>query len=409
MKQVIENVQAMEIFDSRGNPTLEVTVELNEGTIGVAAVPSGASTGEREAIELRDGGSRLQGKGVKKAVRHVNSEINELLKGKSPFNQEIIDNLMIESDNTENKSNYGANAILGTSMAVSRAAANALNIPLYRYLGGIDCSFPQLFFNVINGGQHADSGVDIQEFLITPISNATLREGIEMIANTYHSLKNILSEHQLNSGVGDEGGFAPNLNSSEEALQLLVEAIERANYVPGSDIALAIDPAASEFYYDGVYYFEGSKYTSQEMIEYYKYLINNYPLISIEDGLSENDWEGFAQLTKQLGDTIELIGDDIFVTNSEIFKQGIKQHIGNAILIKLNQIGTVTETIKTIQLARKNNYKIMISHRSGETVDSYISDFAVAMNADQMKSGSIARSERVEKYNQLLRIEASEF
>ncbi|GAA6819662.1 phosphopyruvate hydratase [Helicobacter pylori] len=407
MKQVIENIQAMEIFDSRGNPTLEVTVALNDGTIGVAAVPSGASTGEKEAIELRDGEARLQGKGVKKAMKHVNCEINELLKQKSPFNQEYIDQLLIQSDNTKNKSNYGANAILGTSMAVSRVAANALNVPLYRYLGGIDFSFPQLFFNVINGGRHADSSVDIQEFLITPISNSTLREGIEMIANTYHTLKNILTEHHLNNSVGDEGGFAPNLNSSEEALQLLVEAIERADYSPGKDIALAIDPAASEFYNNGTYYFESEKYTTQQMIQYYQYLINNYPLISIEDGLSENDWEGFAKLTNKLGDSIELIGDDIFVTNPEIFKQGIKQNIGNAILIKLNQIGTVSETIKTIQLARKNNYKIMISHRSGETVDSYISDFAVAMNADQMKSGSIARSERVEKYNQLLRIEAS--
>lgn len=273
--------------------------------------------------------------------------------------------------------------------------------------GGIDFTFPQLFFNVINGGRHADSGIDIQEFLITPLSNSMLREGIEMIANTYHTLKNILTEHHLNNSVGDEGGFAPNLNSSEEALQLLVEAIERAGYSPGEDIALAIDPAASEFYNNGTYYFEGAKYTSHQMIKYYQYLINNYPLISIEDGLSENDWEGFAKLTNKLGDSVELIGDDIFVTNPEIFKQGIEQNIGNAILIKLNQIGTVSETIKTIQLARKNNYKIMISHRSGETVDSYISDFAVAMNAEQMKSGSIARSERVEKYNQLLRIEAS--
>lgn len=405
MKQIIEKVQAMEIFDSRGNPTVEVTVELSDGTTGIAAVPSGASTGNSEALELRDGDKRLEGKGVQQAIKNINFDINELLNNHSPFNQKHIDQLMINGDGTENKSKYGANAILGTSMAVARAAANALKLPLYRYLGGIDLSFPKLFFNVINGGAHADSGVDIQEFLITPISNSTLKKGIEMIANTYHALKIILKEQNLSNAVGDEGGFAPSLNSSEEAFQLLIEGIKRAGYNPGKDIAIAIDPAASEFYQNSFYEFEGAKYTSSQMIEYYQYLIEKYPIISIEDGLAEDDWEGFARMTEILGNSIEIIGDDIFVTNPTIFKKGISQEIGNAILIKLNQIGTVSETIETINIARKNNYKIMISHRSGETVDSFISDFAVAMNADQMKSGSMARSERVEKYNQLLRIE----
>lgn len=392
MTVTIENIHAREIFDSRGNPTVEVDVRLTDGTLGRAAVPSGASTGDREAVELRDGGDRLQGKGVSKAVANVNGEIYEALKGQSPFNQAKLDHLMIELDGTKNKSRLGANAILGVSMAISRAAANSEKIPLYRYLGGV----------------HADSGIDVQEFLITPVKRESFRDGLEKIANIYHTLKKILADKGLETAVGDEGGFAPKLGSTENAIATLYQAIESAGYVPGEEIAIAIDPASSEFYDDKekVYRFEGQKLTSKELLTYYENLVEKYPaLISIEDGFSEHDWEGFAAQTKAQGQKIQLVGDDIFVTNPEIFKEGIKKGVANAILIKLNQIGTVTEAIEAISLARKAGYKTMISHRSGETVDSYIADFAVAMHAGQIKTGSMARSERVEKYNQFLRIE----
>lgn len=408
MTVTIENIHAREIFDSRGNPTVEVDVRLTDGTLGRAAVPSGASTGDREAVELRDGGDRLQGKGVSKAVANVNGEIYEALKGQLPFNQAKLDHLMIELDGTKNKSRLGANAILGVSMAISRAAANSEKIPLYRYLGGVDLELPQPFFNVINGGVHADSGIDVQEFLITPVKRESFRDGLEKIANIYHTLKKILADKGLETAVGDEGGFAPKLGSTENAIATLYQAIESAGYVPGEEIAIAIDPASSEFYDDKekVYRFEGQKLTSKELLTYYENLVEKYPaLISIEDGFSEHDWEGFAAQTKAQGQKIQLVGDDIFVTNPEIFKEGIKKGVANAILIKLNQIGTVTEAIEAISLARKAGYKTMISHRSGETVDSYIADFAVAMHAGQIKTGSIARSERVEKYNQFLRIE----
>lgn len=408
MTVTIENIHAREIFDSRGNPTVEVDVRLTDGTLGRAAVPSGASTGDREAVELRDGGDRLQGKGVSKAVANVNGEIYEALKGQSPFNQAKLDHLMIELDGTKNKSRLGANAILGVSMAISRAAANSEKIPLYRYLGGVDLELPQPFFNVINGGLHADSGIDVQEFLITPVKRESFRDGLEKIANIYHTLKKILADKGLETAVGDEGGFAPKLGSTENAIATLYQAIESAGYVPGEEIAIAIDPASSEFYDDKekVYRFEGQKLTSKELLTYYENLVEKYPaLISIEDGFSEHDWEGFAAQTKAQGQKIQLVGDDIFVTNPEIFKEGIKKGVANAILIKLNQIGTVTEAIEAISLARKAGYKTMISHRSGETVDSYIADFAVAMHAGQIKTGSMARSERVEKYNQFLRIE----
>ncbi|BDH82949.1 phosphopyruvate hydratase [Lactococcus lactis] len=408
MTVTIENIHAREIFDSRGNPTVEVDVRLTDGTLGRAAVPSGASTGDREAVELRDGGDRLQGKGVSKAVANVNGEIYEALKGQLPFNQAKLDHLMIELDGTKNKSRLGANAILGVSMAISRAAANSEKIPLYRYLGGVDLELPQPFFNVINGGVHADSGIDVQEFLITPVKRESFRDGLEKIANIYHTLKKILADKGLETAVGDEGGFAPKLGSTENAIATLYQAIESAGYVPGEEIAIAIDPASSEFYDDKekVYRFEGQKLTSKELLTYYENLVEKYPaLISIEDGFSEHDWEGFAAQTKAQGQKIQLVGDDIFVTNPEIFKEGIKKGVANAILIKLNQIGTVTEAIEAISLARKAGYKTMISHRSGETVDSYIADFAVAMHAGQIKTGSMARSERVEKYNQFLRIE----
>lgn len=401
----IQFIKAREVFDSRGNPTVEVDVHLTDGSWGRASVPSGASTGDKEAVELRDGGKRLKGLGVLTAVKNVNTEINSLLADQSPFDQARVDALMIEADGTANKERLGANAILGVSMAVARAAANSLNIPLYRYLGGVDLELPLPFFNVINGGKHADSGIDVQEFLITPIGASNFRIGLEMVADTYHTLKKMLKDKGLETAVGDEGGFAPRLKSTEEALSLLVEAIETAGYEPGKDIAIAMDPAASEFSSDGVYNFEGKKLTSDQMISYYQDIVEKYPIISIEDGLSEHDWDGFKKLTEVLGDRIQLVGDDIFVTNPEIFQEGIDKGIANSILIKLNQIGTVSESIAAIKMARKNNYTTMISHRSGETGDTFIADFAVAMNAGQIKTGSIARSERVEKYNQFLRIE----
>lgn len=405
---LIEDVKAREIFDSRGNPTVEAEVHLSDGTFGRAEVPSGASTGDREAVELRDGGDRLQGKGVLNAVKNVNEEIKEALVGKSPFNQSEIDHVMIELDGTPNKGRLGANAILGVSMAVARAAANSQGVPLYRYLGGVNFELPQPFFNVINGGVHADSGIDVQEFLITPVERTSFKDGVVKAATIYHTLKKILSDKGLETAVGDEGGFAPKLGSTENAIETLIEAIKVAGYTPGKEIAIALDPASSEFYNNetGLYHFEGRELNSKELLAYYKELVTKYPeIISIEDGFGEHDWDGFKAQTDEMGDTVQLVGDDIFVTNPEIFKEGIQKGIGNSILIKLNQIGTVTESIETINLARKHHYTTMISHRSGETGDTFIADFAVAMNAGQIKTGSMARSERVEKYNQFIRIE----
>lgn len=405
---VIEDVKAREIFDSRGNPTVEADVYLSDGSFGRAEVPSGASTGDREAVELRDGGERLQGKGVLKAVQNVNKEIKEALIGKSPFNQSQIDQIMINLDGTANKSRLGANAILGVSMAVARSAAASKNVPLYRYLGGVDLELPQPFFNVINGGAHADSGIDVQEFMITPVKRETFKEGVEKVANVYHTLKKILADRGLETAVGDEGGFAPKIESTEKAVETLIEAIKMAGYKPGEEIAIALDPAASEFYDSNTakYNFEGQSLSSEELLVYYQNLVEKYPeIISIEDGFSEHDWDGFKHQTESMGTNIQLVGDDIFVTNPKIFTEGIKRRIGNSILIKLNQIGTVSESIETIKLARDNGYTTMISHRSGETGDTFIADFAVAMNAGQIKTGSMARSERVEKYNQFIRIE----
>lgn len=408
MSIVIENVKGREIFDSRGNPTVEVDVTLSNGVLGRAAVPSGASTGVREAIELRDGGDRLQGLGVLKAVSNVNEAIKDAIVEKSPFNQAEIDQIMIDLDGTDNKGELGANAILGVSMAVSRAAANSKNIPLYRYLGGVDLELPQPFFNVVNGGSHADSGIDTQEFMLTPVKRETFRDGVEKIANIYHTLKGILSDQGLATSVGDEGGFAPRLETTERVIKTLYDAIEKSGYIPGEEIAIALDPAASEFYDEKAkrYHFEGRELTSKEMGDFYKDLVDQYPaIVSIEDGFAQSDWDGFKAQTDLMGDRLQVVGDDLFVTNPEIFKKGIEKGICNSILIKLNQIGTVSEAIEAINLARANGYTTQISHRSGETGDTYIADFAVAMNAGQIKTGSIARSERVEKYNQFLRIE----
>ena len=408
MSVVIENVIGREIFDSRGNPTVEVDITLSNGVKGRAAVPSGASTGAREAVELRDGGDRLRGLGVLKAVSNVNNDIKNAIVGKSPYNQAEIDQIMIDLDGTPNKSKLGANAILGVSMAVSRAAANSKDLPLYRYLGGIDFELPQPFFNVINGGSHADSGIDTQEFMLTPVKRETFRDGVEKIANVYHTLKGILSKQEMSTSVGDEGGFAPRLETTERVIKTLYEAIEKAGYVPGEEIAIALDPAASEFYDSEAkrYNFEGRVLTSQEMVDFYKDLVDKYPaIISIEDGFAESDWDGFKAQTELMGDKLQVMGDDLFVTNPAILKEGIEKGVCNSVLIKLNQIGSVSEAIQAIKLARDNGYTTQISHRSGETGDTYIADFAVAMNAGQIKTGSIARSERVEKYNQFLRIE----
>lgn len=408
MSVVIESVKSREIFDSRGNPTVEADVILSDGTLGRAEVPSGASTGEKEAVELRDGGDRLQGKGVSKAVANVNTEINKALHGADPFNQAHIDQLMIDLDGTPNKARLGANAILGVSMATARAAANALHTPLYRYLGGTDLELPQTFHNVINGGEHADNGIDIQEFMITPVDRSSFRDGFEKIANTYHTLKKVIEEAGYTTGLGDEGGFAPDLKNSEDALQMLHDAIIKAGYTPGKEIAIAFDAAASYFYNRDTknYDFEGKTYTPAELGKYYIHLLDKFPeIISIEDPYGEEDWGHFADFTKKYGDRVQLVADDPVCTNPALIKDAIKQGMANSILIKLNQIGTVTETLEAIRLARKNGYTTMMSHRSGETGDTFVADFTVATNAAQLKSGAPARSERVEKYNQLLRIE----
>ncbi len=405
----IKKITAREILDSRGNPTVEVDVVLGQGVLGRAAVPSGASTGSREAVELRDGDKkRFLGKGVLKAVDNVNKIIAPELIGKDPAKQEEIDRLMIQLDGTENKGRLGANAILGVSLAAAKAAALNAGMPIYRYLGGNDAvRMPIPFLNILNGGKHADNNVDIQEFMIAPIGAPSFREALRYAAEVYHTLKSILKSKGLSTSVGDEGGFAPNLARNEEAIEVIIAAIEKAGYRPGKDIAIVLDPAASEFYQEGKYLLkaDNKSLSSEEMVDYYAGLVSKYPIISIEDGLAENDWEGWKILTRKLGEKIQLVGDDIFVTNPKIVAEGIKQGVANAVLIKLNQIGTITETLETIKLAKEAGYTCMFSHRSGETEDSFLADITVATNAGQLKTGAPARSERLAKYNQLLRIE----
>jgi len=405
-KILIEKIFAREVLDSRGNPTVQVDCVLNDGSMGRATVPSGASTGTYEALELRDGGKRYLGKGVLKAVENVNKIIAREIEGKSPFNQVDIDKLLIELDGTPNKSKLGANAILGVSLAIMKAASNFLKLPLYRYIGGVNTkTLPVPFMNVINGGAHADNQLDIQEFMIVPLGAPNFREALRFGAETFHNLKKILKEKGEITSVGDEGGFAPQLSSTKEALDILVEAIERAGYIPGKDIALALDCAASEFYKEERYYFEGKELDAKGMVDFYEELIKLYPIVSIEDGLAEEDWEGWKVLTERLGDKIQLVGDDIFVTNTERIKKGIKMEVANSVLIKLNQIGTVTETLEAIALSHKSGYTTIISHRSGETEDTTIADLAVGAGTGMIKTGSLSRSERIAKYNRLLVIE----
>lgn len=403
----IISVYGSMILDSRGNPTVEVEVVTDSGAFGRAAVPSGASTGEHEAVELRDGGASWMGKGVQKAIEHVNRVLAPQLVGESVFEQRYLDQKMLAVDGTDNKGKLGANAILGCSMAIARAAASELNQPLYRYLGGIHASrLPVPFMNVLNGGEHADNNVDIQEFMIAPVGASSLLEAMQWGTEIYHNLKKLLQSKGLATGVGDEGGFAPNLPSNEEALKLIAEAVTKAGYELGSQIALALDVAATEFYNreTGLYNLDGGTKNADEMVEYYTDLAARYPLLSIEDGLDENDWDGWAKLTAALP-KIQLVGDDLFVTNPARLKRGIDNGVANSILIKVNQIGTLTETMEAIEMAHKNGYSCMISHRSGETEDSFIADLAVATNAGQIKTGAPCRSERTAKYNQLLRIE----
>jgi len=405
----IKKIHAREILDSRGNPTVEVDVVLDNGVMGRAAVPSGASTGAREAVELRDGDKkRYFGKGVLKAVENVNKIIAPELIGKNPEKQKDIDYLMIKLDGTENKAKLGANAILGVSLAVAKSAALDKAMPIYQYIGGKDAArLPIPFLNIMNGGKHADNNVDIQEFMIAPIGAPSFKEALRYAAEVYHNLKGILKSKGLSTSVGDEGGFAPNLSRNEEALEVIIAAIEKAGYKAGKDISVVLDPAASEFYQDGKYLLkaDNKSLSSGELVDYYAGLVSKYPIISIEDGLAENDWDGWKILTRKLGDKIQLVGDDIFVTNPKILAEGIKQGVANAVLIKLNQIGTLTETLETVSMAKKAGYTCMFSHRSGETEDSFLADITVATNAGQLKTGAPARSERLAKYNQLMRIE----
>lgn len=412
MKGYLEiiDVFAREILDSRANPTVEVEVALEDGTIGRAAVPSGASTGAFEAVELRDmDKNRYLGKGVLKAVDNVNNEIATRIIGMNVYDQALIDRTMIELDGTENKSRLGANAMLGVSLACANAAASSLEMSLYSYIGGVNAKvLPVPMMNILNGGKHADNNVDIQEFMIMPVGAKSFSEALRMCAETFHSLRSILNKQGLATGVGDEGGFAPNLKSNEEAVKIIIEAIEKAGYKPGEEIALAIDAAATELYKDdGKYHLEGEGkvYTSTEMVEFYKSLVDKYPIVSLEDGLSEDDWDGWKTLTQALGSRIQLVGDDLFVTNTERVKKGIELGVANSVLIKLNQIGTLTETLDTIQMAERAGYTAVVSHRSGETEDTTIADLVVGVNAGQIKTGAPSRSERVAKYNQLLRIE----
>ena len=401
----IRDIKAREILDSRGNPTVEVDVILENGVLGRACVPSGASTGSREALELRDGGSRYLGKGVLTAVNNVNTVIREKLIGLESSDQALIDKTMIELDGTPNKSKLGANAVLGVSMANFKASAIDAKKPLYRYFGE-GTNIPRPMMNIINGGAHADNSLDFQEYMIIPIRN-TMKETLQVASEVFHTLKGILKARGLATSVGDEGGFAPNLKSNEEGFMLIMEAINKAGYVPGVDVKLAIDVAASEFYQDGKYNLVGENrvLTTEELIDYYEELVNKYPIISIEDPVYENDWEGFNLITTRLGNRIQLVGDDLFVTNKEYLQKGIENKAGNAILLKVNQIGTLTETFETIELARAYNYKTVISHRSGENEDTLIADMAVGLNLGQIKTGSISRTDRICKYNQLLRIE----
>ncbi len=402
----IKKVFAREILDSRGNPTVEVDVTLDSGILGRAAVPSGASTGENEALELRDGDKRRYlGKGVLKAVNNVNTVIASKVEGLEPdFNK--IDALLIEADGTENKANFGANAILGVSMAVAKAAAISAKQPLYRFLGGEEARIlPVPLMNILNGGLHADNNLDIQEFMIMPIGAPSFHEALRMATEVFHNLKSLLKSKKLSTSVGDEGGFAPNLTSNQEALDLIILAIEKAGYNPGKDISLALDCAASSFCKDGKYSFDGAEKSSLDMTKIYEGWLNKYPVLSIEDGLSEHDWPGWQEMTKKLGNRVQLVGDDTFVTNPKIFKKGIAEKIGNAILIKVNQIGSLSETIEAINIAKKNNYKAIVSHRSGETEDTTIAHLAVASGCGQIKTGSLSRTDRICKYNELLRIE----
>ena len=399
----IRNIHAREILDSRGNPTVEVDVILESGALGRAAVPSGASTGVREALELRDQEERFLGKGVSQAVNNVNNIIKEKLIGMEAKNQELIDETMIRLDGTKNKSKLGANAILGVSLAVLKASANEAHLPLYKYVGnGTRLPYPMM--NIINGGAHADNNLDFQEFMIIP-RRETFKERVRVGAEIFHTLKKVLKEKGYNTNVGDEGGFAPDLQSNEEGFQVIIEAIEKSGYIPGKDVTIGIDVAASEFYENGKYNVDGKLLTTEELIAFYEDLVRKYPIVSIEDPVDENDWKGFSLITQKLGDKIQLVGDDLFVTNIECLQKGISNKAGNAILLKVNQIGTYTETLRTIELAKKYNYKTIISHRSGETEDTTIADLAVGLNLGQIKTGSMSRTDRVCKYNQLLRIE----
>ena len=403
----IMQIIAREILDSRGNPTVEVEVGLDDGSVGRAAVPSGASTGVHEAHELRDGGDRYLGKGVLGAVKNVIEEIDEALAGLEADDQRLVDQAMIELDGTPNKARLGANAILGVSMAVARAAADSAGLQLFRYVGGPNGHvLPVPMMNILNGGAHADSGVDVQEFMIAPIGADTFSDALRIGAEVYHSLKKVLKDKGLSTGLGDEGGFAPSVDSTRAALDLIDEAITAAGYSLGTDVALALDVAASEFYEDGAYNFEGGKRTAEEMAAVYGELVEEYALVSIEDPLHEDDWEGWAKLTAEIGDKVQLVGDDLFVTNPERLRRGINEDVANALLVKVNQIGTLTETFDAVALAHNSGYKSMMSHRSGETEDTTIADLAVALNCGQIKTGAPARSERVAKYNQLLRIES---
>jgi enolase 1/2/3 len=407
---VILAVYGRQILDSRGNPTVEVEVELASGAVGRAAVPSGASTGSFEAVELRDGGEAYGGKGVLKAVEHVNGEISDALVGMDAIDQREIDLLLIEADGTPNKGRLGANAILGTSLAVAKAAAEALGLPLYRYLGGPNAHvMPVPMMNIINGGKHADNNVDLQEFMIVPVGATSYTDGLRTSVEVFHSLKKVLNGRGLSTAVGDEGGFAPNLSSNEDAIKVILESVEKAGYVPGMDIAIALDPAASEFFDAGRKSYdlasEGRKLAPDEMAAYYDDLCQRYPIVSIEDGMAEEDWDGWATLTGLVGNRVQLVGDDLFVTNVERLAKGIERKVANSILIKLNQIGTLTETLDAISMAHRAGYTAVVSHRSGETEDSTIADLVVATNAGQIKTGAPSRGERTAKYNQLLRIE----
>ncbi|MDD2388237.1 MAG: phosphopyruvate hydratase [Desulfobacterales bacterium] len=408
MTEIID-VKAREILDSRGNPTVEVDVTLASGITGRAAVPSGASTGIREALELRDSDAkRFNGKGVIKAVENVNHEIGPAICGMDATDQLSLDQFMIDLDGTANKSKMGANAILGVSMSAARAASSALELPLYRYLGGINARYlPMPMMNILNGGAHAGNNLDIQEFMIIPFGAASFSQALQMGAETFHSLQKILKGKGLSTGVGDEGGFAPDLEANETAIQLIISAIESAGYVPGKDIGLALDCAASEFFENGQYVLksENKSITGEQLIDFYEELIDKYPILSIEDGLAEQDWDNWELMTDRLGCSVQLVGDDVFVTNPAIFQKGIEQGIANSILIKLNQIGTVTETLEAIEIAKRSGYTTVISHRSGETEDTFIADLAVGINGGQIKTGSVSRSDRIAKYNQLLRIE----